>query len=109
MSVFNVIIKIFLIKTIGFYGEETATRFCIIVIVGFSNRKSMPSTVPLTIFWGDEIGTIGIIMLSCVYVEVTNRRVLAGSEATSGTIHLCDAWACRSNLCELESASWTRY
>ena len=69
MSVFNVIIKIFLIKTIGFYGEETATRFCIIVIVGFSNRKSMPSTVPLTIFWGDEIGTIGIIMLSCVYVK----------------------------------------
>ena len=82
MSVFNVIIKIFLIKTIGFYGEETATRFCIIVIVGFSNRKSMPSTVPLTILWGDEIGTIGIIMLSCVYVEVTNRRVLAGEVPT---------------------------
>ena len=22
-------------------------------------------------------------------------------------MHLCDVWACRSNLCELESTSWT--
>ena len=35
--------------------------------------------------------------------------VIPKAPATSGSIHLCDAWACRSNLCELESASWTRY
>ena len=22
-------------------------------------------------------------------------------------MHLCDVWACRSNLCELERTSWT--
>ena len=56
MAVFNVIIKILLIKTVRFYIEMTAARFCIIVIIGFGHIEFMSSAVPSTICGVDESG-----------------------------------------------------
>ena len=78
MAVFNVIIKIFLVKTVGFYIEVAATGFCIIVIVGFCHIEFMTSTVPSVICGVNESSTFRSIGSTCVHTEVTDRRALTG-------------------------------